>query len=157
MHSIVGMLQYLANNTRCEIAYAVNNVAQHCNNPKQAHEIAIQQIVKYLIGSLYVNQNGKERVCGTFLNCNSQHSTQSKLSLDMYCDANFGGLYGFKDSNDPICAHSQTGYMIMLGRMPVIWQSKLQLVITSSTAKQKVKHLQQVCVHLSTCDAFSLR
>ena len=62
MRSVVGMLQYLANNTRCEIAYAVNNVARHCNNPKRAHEIATKRIIKYLKGSLYVDQNGK-RAC----------------------------------------------------------------------------------------------
>ena len=141
MCSVIQMLQYLANNTRCEIAYAVNNVARHCNNPKRVHEIAIKRIVKYLKGSLYVNQNGKERVRGTFLNRDSQHSTQSKLSLDMYCDADFGGLYGFEDSNDPICAHSRTGYVIMLGGMPVMWQSKLQPVIASSTAEAESQAL----------------
>jgi hypothetical protein len=55
----------------------------------------------------------------------------------MYCDADFGGLYGYEDSNDPICAHLQTGYVTMLGSMPVMWSSKLHPVIASSTAKAK--------------------
>ena len=142
MRSIVGMLQYLANNTRCEIAYAVNNVARHCNAPMRNHELAIKRIVKYLKGSLYTDSNGNERVRGTFLNRDAlHHIKQSKLSLDMYCDADFGGLYGFEDSNDPICAHSRTGYVIMLGGMPVMWQSKLQPVIASSTAEAESQAL----------------
>ena len=136
------MLQYLANNTRCEIAYAVNNVARHCNAPMRAHELAIKRIVKYLKGSLYIDANGKERVRGTFLNRDAMHYVkQSKLSLDMYCDADFGGLYGYEDANDPICAHSCTGYVIMLGGMPVMWQSKLQPVIASSTAEAESQAL----------------
>ena len=79
MRSVVGMLQYLANNTRCEIAYAVNNVARHCNNPKRAHEIAIKRIVKYLKGSLYIDQNSKERVRRTFTTVilNTAHNPSS--------------------------------------------------------------------------------
>ena len=126
-------------------------MAWHCNNPKRAHEIAIKRIVKNLKGSLYVDQNGKERVHRTFLNRDSQHSAQSKLSLDMYCDADFGGLYGFEDSNDPICAHSRTGYVIMLGGMPVMSQSKLQPVIASSIAKAESQALatgMHLLVHL---------
>ena len=59
----------------------------------------------------------------------------------MYCDVDFSGLYGFEDSNDPICAHSRTGYVIMLGGMPVMWQSKLQPVIARSTAKAESQAL----------------
>jgi hypothetical protein len=137
------MLQYLANNTQCEIAYAVNNVARHCNNLMRAHEMAIKRIVRYLKGSLYVDANGKERARGTFLSTDSLHKNhpRQQLSLDMYCDADFGGLYGFEDSNDPICAHSQTGYVIMLRSMPVMWSSKLQPVIASSTAEAESQAL----------------
>jgi hypothetical protein len=153
MRSIVGMLQYLANNTRCKIAYVVNNVARHCNNPMRAHEMAIKRIVCYLKGSLYVDANGKEHVRGTFLSTETLHKNHSKekLSLDMYCDADFGGLYRYEDSNDPICAHSRTGYVIMLGSMPVMWSSKLQPVIASSTAEAESQALasgMRLLVHL---------
>jgi hypothetical protein len=59
----------------------------------------------------------------------------------MYCDVDFGGLYGYEDSNDPICAHSRTGYVIMLRSMPVMWSSKLQPVIASSTAEAESQAL----------------
>jgi hypothetical protein len=45
----------------------------------------------------------------------------------------------------------QTGYVIMLGSMPVMWSSKLQPVITSSTAEAESQVLasgMHLLVHL---------
>ena len=46
--SIVGMLNYLANNTRPDIAFAVHQCARYTFDPKASHEIALKRIVRYL-------------------------------------------------------------------------------------------------------------
>ena len=46
--SVVGMLQYLSNNSRPDIAYAVNQCARFTPQPKRSHEKAIQRIARYL-------------------------------------------------------------------------------------------------------------
>eukprot|EP00978_Attheya_sp_CCMP212_P031446 scaffold118838_cov78-Attheya_sp.AAC.1 len=46
--SIVGMLQYLAGNTRPDISYAVSQVARFSNAPKKSHATAIKTILRYL-------------------------------------------------------------------------------------------------------------
>jgi hypothetical protein len=44
-----------------------------------------------------------------------------KLKVDCYVDADFGGLFGFEDPMDPVCAKSRTGFVIMLAKCPLIW------------------------------------
>src|SRR6476469_1834524 len=55
------------------------------------------------------------------------------MNLDMYCDADFSGLYKVEDRDDPRSARSRTGYIITLGGAPVLWASKLQTEIATST------------------------
>ena len=40
--SVVGMMMYLANNTRPDIAFAVNQVACFANNPRLIHKQAVK-------------------------------------------------------------------------------------------------------------------
>ena len=42
--SIIGMLLYLAGNTRPDIAFAVNQAARYMHRPKQIHEEAIKHL-----------------------------------------------------------------------------------------------------------------
>jgi hypothetical protein len=46
--SIVGMLLYLANNTRLDISFSVSQVARYNNHPKRSHASAVQMILRYL-------------------------------------------------------------------------------------------------------------
>ncbi|GKY99224.1 hypothetical protein MPSEU_000877800 [Mayamaea pseudoterrestris] len=62
---------------------------------------------------------------------------EGNLTVDCYVDADFAGLYGKEDGQDPVCAQSRTGYLIMLGGCPVFWQSKLQTEIALSTMESE--------------------
>ena len=42
--SVVGMLLYLAGNTRPDIAFAIHQCARFTHQPKHSHEEAIKQI-----------------------------------------------------------------------------------------------------------------
>ena len=49
--SVVGMLLYLAANSRPEIAYAVHQCRRFTHNPKASHRAAMKQICSYLQGT----------------------------------------------------------------------------------------------------------
>jgi len=54
-------------------------------------------------------------------------------------DADFAGLYGYEDDQDPVSVKSRTGFVLTLFGCPIIWSSKLQTDITlSSTAAEYV-------------------
>jgi Reverse transcriptase (RNA-dependent DNA polymerase) len=77
--SVVGMLLYPSTNTRPDIAFAVSQVARFTSNPRQSHATAIKTIVRYLWAT---------RDKGTIM------KPTGELTLDMYSDADFAGLYG---------------------------------------------------------------
>jgi hypothetical protein len=59
--------------------------------------------------------------------------------LDCYVNANFAGMCGYEDEQDPVSVKSCTGFVLTLYGCPAIWSSKLQAKITlSSTAAKYV-------------------
>ena len=48
-----------------------------------------------------------------------------KLVVDYYADADFVGLWGHEDPQDPICARSRTGFVVTFANCPLLWVSKL--------------------------------
>jgi Reverse transcriptase (RNA-dependent DNA polymerase) len=126
--SIVGMLLYLSTNSRPDIAYAVNQVARFTHDPKESHSRAVKKIVRYLKGT---------RDKGLIMR------PQPHICLDCYVDADFGGLFGVEDSQDPICVKSRTGYVILMGGCPLVWASKLQSIIALSTTEAEYVALSQ--------------
>jgi hypothetical protein len=53
--------------------------------------------------------------------------------IDCYVDADFCGLWGSEDPEDPIVTKSRTGYIITLAGCPLMWVSKLQTETSVST------------------------
>lgn len=68
--------------------------------------------------------------------------------IDCYPDADFAGLYGQEDSQDPHCARSRTGYVILAFGCPVLWKSKLQTEIALSTMEAEYVALSTACKDL---------
>ena len=64
-----------------------------------------------------------------------------KLMVDCYADADFAGLWGHEDPQDPICARSRTGFVITFANCPLLWVSKLQTEIALSTIHSKYVEL----------------
>ena len=116
--SVVGMLLYLAGNTRPDIAFAVHQCARFSHRPMKVHEDAVKRIVRYLVGTV-----DKGLV----------FRPQDEIVLEAFADADFAGLWNVEDAQDPTCVKSRTGYLIRLGKVPVVWKSKLQTLIAVST------------------------
>jgi hypothetical protein len=116
--SIVGMLMYLATNSRPDLAFSVNQCARFTHCPRASHAKAVKHILRYLQGT---KDKGLE------------FQLSNELSLDCFVDADFAGLWGQEDDQDPVCAKSRTGFLITFAGCPLLWGSKLQHEISLST------------------------
>ena len=116
--SVVGMLLYLSGNSRPDIAFAVNQAARFTHDPKDSHAVAVKRIVRYLI-----HTKDKGLIFKPSLD----------WKVDCYVDADFCGLWGSEDPDDPIVAKSRTGYIILLAGCPLLWKSSLQTETSVST------------------------
>ena len=67
----------------------------------------------------------------------------NQLDLVAYVDADFAGLHGQEPDHLPESARSRTGYIITLGKCPVIWKSQLQSEIALSTTHAEYVALSQ--------------
>jgi hypothetical protein len=75
-----------------------------------------------------------------------------ELPIDCYVDGDSAGLWGYEDRNDASCVKSRTGYVINITNCPVIWKSKLQSCIASSTMEAEYNALS-----MAMRDVFPLR
>jgi hypothetical protein len=116
--SVIGMMLYLASNSRPDIAFAVHQCARftHCANSE--HEVAVKRIARYLKATKDLGLIMKPK---------------QDLRLELYADADFAGLWNVEKHDDPVSVRSRTGFVILLGDVPIIWSSKLQTEIATST------------------------
>lgn len=112
------MMLYLQGHTRPDISFAVNQCARYAFRPKKIHEDALKRIGRYLLGT---------RDKGIFM------VPDNTLQIDCYVDADFAGLWGYEERDDPTCVKSRSGYLFMIGGCPIYWRSKLQSEISLST------------------------
>ena len=121
--SVVGKLLYLVN-TRPDIQFAVHQCARFTHSPKASHAVAVKRICRYLKGT---------RNRGLVYKPDSIDGHE--IQLDAYVDADFSGLYGIEDSQDPVSSRSRTGFVFLLGNCPVVWKSSLQSETALSTVE----------------------
>ena len=97
---VVGILLYLAGNTRPKVAFAVHQCARFSHHPMKCHEDAVKLIVRYLIRT-------KEK--GLLFAPNEDIVLEANAAVD------FAGLWNVEDPQDPTCVKSRTGYVFQLG------------------------------------------
>jgi hypothetical protein len=124
--SVVGMLQYLQGHSRPDITFAVSQCARYVHQPRRSHEKALERIGQYLKATqdegLILRPSGE-------------------LNIDCYVDADFAGMWPYEDKQDPSCVKSRTGFVICISDCPVIWTSKLQTDIATSTMEAEYNAL----------------
>jgi hypothetical protein len=124
----IGALMYLANNTRPDIAFAVNLLARHSAAPTKRHWNGIKNILRYLQGTADL---------GLFYERNQDPS------LVGYTDAGY--------LSDPHNARSQTGYVFLHGGTAMSWKSSKQTLVATSTNHSEIIALYEAsreCVWL---------
>ena len=80
--------------------------ARFTHNTKASHETAVKRIYRYLQGT---NYNG------------IVFNPSKKLVVDCYADADFAGLWGHEDPQDPICAGSRPGFVVTFANFLLLW------------------------------------
>ena len=137
--SVNGMLQYLQGHTRPDISFAVSQTSRYVHSPKRSHEIALEQIGRYLKGTIDK---------GIIL---KPDPVKNELKMDIYVDAAFASGWGTKLGTNPDSVKSRTGYVILIAGCPVVWCSKLQDCIACSTMESEYTALS-----LALCAAIPL-
>jgi len=127
---VIGMLLYLTGHSRPDLAFAVHQCARYTFDPKRSHELALKRIGRYLKGTIDK---------GLIL------SPSDDFRIDCYPDADFAGLYGHENSQDPHCVRSRTGYCITFCDCPILWSSKLQTEIALSTMEAEYVACSTAC------------
>ena len=63
------------------------------------------------------------------------------MNLKVYVDADFAGLFGREQGNDPNTARSRLGYVVLLGGVPLTWRSQLMTDVCLSTLEAEYSAL----------------
>lgn len=58
---------------------------------------------------------------------------KESFEVDCFVDADFVGLWPHEDKLDPMCVKSRIVYVICLSDCPIVWKSRLQETIATST------------------------
>ena len=123
--SVNGMIQYLQGHSRPDITFASSQTSRYTFNPKRSHEIALERIGRYLKGTI----DG-----GLILKPNLN---ESQYKIDIYVDAAFASGWGTEIGTNPDSVKSRTGYIIEVMGCGVLWCSKLQPCIATSTMESE--------------------
>ncbi|KAF5463234.1 hypothetical protein F2P56_019164 [Juglans regia] len=121
---LVGLLQYLTL-THPNISYAVNNICQFMQNPRDTHLIAVKRIFRYLKGTLNIGLNFVQTPL---------------IALRGFCDADWAG------SRDDL--RSTTGFAIYMGDNLLSWGAKKQATVSRSTAEVEYRALASTTAEL---------
>lgn len=109
---LIGSLQFAANVTRFDIAFAVNVLSRFMQHPGAEHWRAAKRILQYL----------KETITEGII---YDHKHQSEITA--YSDADFAG--------DEDGRKSTTGYVVTMQGGPISWASRRQKLVSLSTAE----------------------
>lgn len=117
----VGSLQYLAQLTRPDIAFATNLMSRFSQNPGTKHWGAIKRILRYLRGTIDLE---------------IQYDKEADNSLTAYSDADW--------AEDPTDRKSTTGYVTLCQGGAISWTSRKQQTVANSTTEAEYLALSSV-------------
>lgn len=108
---LIGSLMYLAVGTRADISFAVSTLSQFLESPSELHWKAAKRVLRYLAGT-----------------CNmgiEYRSSDMSNILTAYSDADYGTCSNTRKSI--------SGVILVLNNGPIIWFSRKQGVVATST------------------------
>ncbi|MBW0488783.1 hypothetical protein O181_028498 [Austropuccinia psidii MF-1] len=116
--SAIGSLNYLSTATRPDLAHAVSALSQYLENPGIRHWKGFLHVLRYLKGSqelgLHYHRNGKQGIIA-------------------YSDADWG--------NCRVTRRSISGYLALFEGCLVLWKTRKQQAVSTSTAEAEYKAL----------------
>jgi hypothetical protein len=130
-------LNYLATGTRPDISFTVSKLSQANKGPSKEHIGLLNHLWRYIKGtkSLGIKLGG-----------------HSNMDLRAYSDAAF--------ADDLLTRASTGGHVILLAGSPILWQSKRQSLVTTSTTEAEFINLTPTARDLlwikATCQDFGI-
>lgn len=114
--SLVGRINYLAQQTRCDLAFAASALSRFLVNPSPAHIKAGKRVLQYLKGTeMYsITLGGPQYI-------------PNWIDIRLYTDSDYAG--------DRHTYRSTSGYVVFMAGGPVSWQSKRQSVVAQSSTE----------------------
>ena len=123
--SMVGQLHYLSRHLRCDIPMATSQVASwYLHWLQRLNELSLIRIGRYLKGTLDK---------GLIL----KPTNYENISIDLYDDAAFASGRATKFGTNPDAVKSLTSYIIGMANCLVLWVSKRQFTIVTSTMESE--------------------
>jgi hypothetical protein len=119
---------YVTSNTRCELSFANHQCARFATNQRKSHGEALKLFGRYLLVT-------KDK--GTII------YPTDELTTNCYVDADSAGMFASSDPEEPKSVKSRTGFVILLGTMPIAWMSNLQAETALSTKESEYIALSQ--------------
>ena len=114
--SLIGALQWLSTMIRSDISYAVSKLNRYTLNPTEQHISCAQRVVRYLAGTI-------------------EYGILFAPDEDKY-----GVFQGYSDASfaDDVDSSRSTGACVFkLWNAPIMWRSKLQPLVTLSSAESE--------------------
>ena len=124
--SLIGSLNYLAQQSRPDICFAVNSLSHFLVSPRRIHYDSAIFVLEYL--------NSTKTSCIIF------HSLNDRLLIG-FCDSSF-------PSKDSLHGRSITGYLIFYNGSLLAWKSKRQTTIAQSTMESEIGAIATTSHHL---------
>ena len=116
--ALVGCLLYASVNTRPDIAHACGILSRFMSCPKQPHWEAAKHVLRYLKGTADL---------GLTFSGTKAAPNEGVYACDLYSDADFAA--------DVDRRKSTTGAVLLMQGAAVLWLSKLQSLVATSTAE----------------------
>ena len=149
--SVVGMLLYISNTVRFDIAYHVSVLASYVNAPREIHYKAAERVLEYLgqtksAGIVY-RKHGRmsyDREDFQFIDATGDatikvYPPETEYVVTGYTDADWGKAGDGK---------SQSGGLIALRGNLISWLSRKQSVVAQSSAESELISANEVACHL---------
>jgi hypothetical protein len=108
----LGMLNYLANGTRPDIAFAVSVLMRYASDPRPLHWRLVQRVIAYI---------------GTTIKYAITYRKGGPVKPLGYSDASY--------ADDPDSRKSSAGYLFMMANGPITWRAKTLKRVSTSTAE----------------------
>jgi len=129
---LLGELQFLANSTQPDIAFAVNQLAAYTANPSLQHVTALKRILRYLAGTKNLG-----------ITYSKTANNPDNNIFHGFADAAFANHDDHK---------STSGYVFLAAGGAITWKSKKQTMIALSTTQAEYVALSE-----AACEACWLR
>jgi len=123
---VLGELQYVANCTRPDIAFAVNRLGAYTANPSTQHYSALKRILRYLAGTKDLGI--------TYRKTEEKTETPKENIIIGFADAAYANADNLK---------STSGYVFLASGGAITWKSKKQSVIALSSTEAEYVALSE--------------